>query len=224
MIGRIWQKIVQFFQSLFGQSRSNRSKSSVTALKKQIQPPKPLEKTDYEFLFMQLLEGIAHGWQQPRVEKFFAELDDRTTETQWVQWLRGFGEKLLASPAPNEELALRMLALSEMGCGEISNTAGEIGLELLQRQGSSLIETQQDFIATSQNQADSSTLFLAVDEAGNYSDQPQAISLEQLWELLQQDPELVQQMATLLQIDTDNPELIMRTILNQSSGATMDEI
>ncbi|HEY9296243.1 MAG TPA: hypothetical protein VIQ31_07710 [Phormidium sp.] len=183
-----------------------------------------MEKTDYEFLFMQLLEGIAHGWQQPRVEKFFAELDDRTTETQWVQWLRGFGEKLLASPAPNEELALRMLALSEMGCGEISNTAGEIGLELLQRQGSSLIETQQDFIATSQNQADSSTLFLAVDEAGNYSDQPQAISLEQLWELLQQDPELVQQMATLLQIDTDNPELIMRTILNQSSGATMDEI
>ncbi|MGA9382325.1 MAG: hypothetical protein WBV73_26495 [Phormidium sp.] len=217
MIGRIWQKIVQFFQRLFGQSRSKRSKSDLKAIKKQIQPPKPLENADYEFLFMQLLEGIAHGWQQPKVEKFFAELDDRTTEAQWVQWIRGFGEKLLASPAPNQELALRMLALSEIGCGEIGDTAGEIGLQLLQRQEKPLIETPESY-------NHSSTLFLAVDEAGNFGDQPQTISLEQLWELLQQDPELVQQMATLLQINTDNPEEIIRVLMNQSSGASMDEM
>jgi hypothetical protein len=217
MIGRIWQKIVQFFQSLFGRNGRKSSKSSLKTIKQQIQPPKPLENADYEFLFMQLLEGIAHGWQQPRVEKFFAELDDRTTEAQWVQWLSKFGEKLLASPAPNQELALRMLTLGDMGCGEISNTASEIGLQLLQRQEKPIIQTPQ-------NSPASPTLFLAVDEAGNISDQPQTISLEQLWELLQQDPELVQQMATLLQIDSNNPEVIIRALLNQSSNAPIDEI
>ncbi|MBE9229994.1 hypothetical protein IQ264_31840 [Phormidium sp. LEGE 05292] len=186
------------------------------AIQKQIQPPKPLENSDYEFLFMQLLEGIAHGWQQSKVEKFFAELDDRTTEAQWVQWIRGFGERLLASPAPNQELALRMLALGDMGYGEISDTAGEIGLQLLQRQEKPIIQTPQNPAA--------SNLFLSVDEAGNFDEQPQTISLEQLWELLQQDPELVQQMAALLQINTDNPEEIIRVLMNQSIGASMDEI
>lgn len=216
MIGRIWQKIVEFFQSLFGRRGSNRSKSSMKAIQKQIQPPKPLENSDYEFLFMQLLEGIAHGWQQSKVEKFFAELDDRTSEAQWVQWIRGFGERLLASPAPNQELALRMLALGDMGYGEISDTAGEIGLQLLQRQEKPIIQTPPNPAA--------SNLFLAVDEVGNFDEQPQTISLEQLWELLQQDPELVQQMAALLQINTDNPEEIIRVLMNQSSGGSMDEI
>lgn len=216
MMGRIWQKIVEFFQRLFGRRGSIRSKSSIKAIQKQIQPPKPLENSDYEFLFMQLLEGIAHGWQQSKVEKFFAELDDRTTEAQWVQWIRGFGQRLLASPAPNQELALRMLALGDMGYGEISDTASEIGLELLQKQEKPIIQTPP-------NPA-TSNLFLALDEAGNFDVQPQTISLEQLWELLQQDPELVQQMAALLQINTDNPEEIIRVLMNQSSDASMDEI
>lgn len=217
MIGRIWQKIVQFFQRLFGRSGSKRSKSSRAAIKQQVQPPKPLENADYEFLFMQLLEGIDHGWQPPRVEKFFAELDDRTTETQWVQWIRGFGEKLLALRAPNQELAMRMLALGEMGCGEISDTAGEIGLHLLQRQEKPLIQTPETY-------SPSSTVFLALDEAGNFADQSQTISLEQLWELLQQDPELVEQMAALLQINTNNPEEIIRVLMNQSNSGFVDEI
>ncbi|MFB2935183.1 hypothetical protein ACE1B6_07880 [Aerosakkonemataceae cyanobacterium BLCC-F154] len=217
MIGRIWQKIVQFFQRLFGRSGSRRSKSSLAAIKQQAQTPKPLENADYEFLFMQLLEGIAHGWQAPKVEKFFAELDDRTTETQWIQWIRSFGERLLASPAPNQELAMRMLALGEMGCGEISDTAGEIGFQLLQKHEKPLIQTPETY-------SPSSTVFLAVDEAGNFADQPQTISLEQLWELLQQDPELVQQMAALLQINTNNPEEIIRVLMNQSNSSFSDEI
>lgn len=224
MIGRIWQKIVQFFQRLFGRSGSKRSKSSITAIKQQIQPPKPLANADYEFLFMQLLEGIAHGWQQPRVEKFFAELDDRTNEDQWVVWIRGFGEKVLASPAPNQELAMRMLTLGDMGCGEISNTAGEIGLQLLHRGGGTLIETNQSFQEVPQSSADSSTVFIGIDEAGNFDTQSQTISLEQLWELLQQDPELVQQMAALLQINTDNPEEILRVLMNQSNTGYINEI
>ncbi|MFB2839485.1 hypothetical protein [Floridanema evergladense] len=216
MIGRIWQKIVQFFQSLFGGNRRKRSKSNLTALKKQIQPAKPLENSDYEFLFMQLLEGIAHGWQQSRVEKFFAELDDRTTEAQWVTWIHNFGQKLIASPAPNQELALRMLALGEMNCGEISTEAGEIGLQLLQKQEKPIIQTPQ-------NPA-TSTLFPSVNEIGNLGEQSQTISLEQLWELLQQDQELVQQMAALLQINTNNPEEIIQALINQSNPAPTDEI
>lgn len=217
MIGRIWQKIVHFFQRLFGRSGRKSSKSSLTTIKQQIQPPKPLENSDYEFLFMQLLEGIAHGWQQPKVEKFFAELNDRTTEAQWGQWIHSFGERLLASPAPNQELALRMLALGEMGCGEISDIAGEIGLQLLQRQEKPLTEIPDTY-------SQSPSIFIGVDEAGNLGDQPQTISLEQLWELLQQDPDLVQQMAALLQINTDNPEEIIRVLMNQSNSIPMDEI
>jgi hypothetical protein len=41
-----------------------------------LQPPPPLTDTDYEFLFTQLLERVAHGWQQARVLRFFEKLYD----------------------------------------------------------------------------------------------------------------------------------------------------
>jgi hypothetical protein len=95
--------------------------------------PKPLSDTDYEFLYTQLLEGVTHGWQQPRVLRFFESLGDRGSQAEWVGWLRRFGDRLLASPVPNNELAARMVQLGQMGCGEISDVSYEIGMQLLTR-------------------------------------------------------------------------------------------
>jgi len=211
MIGRIWQKLVAFFQGLFGRRSNKRSRSSIAAIAP-AEAPKPLENADYEFLFMQLLEGVAHGWQQQRVLKFISDLEGRTTETQWVEWLRGFGEKLLTSPAPNQELALRMLALSEIGCGELGEVAGAIATLMLQRQEvTTMVEPENEL---------SSTLNFANEAFGDVENQAQAITLDQLWELLQQDPDLVQQLAELLQIDTTDPEIIIQTLINQANNAS----
>ena len=61
----------------------------------------------------------AYGWQQARVLRFFEVLSDRGKQELWVGWLRRFGEKLLASPVPNNELAARMVQLNKLGYKEL---------------------------------------------------------------------------------------------------------
>ncbi|MBW4666559.1 MAG: hypothetical protein KME60_03725 [Cyanomargarita calcarea GSE-NOS-MK-12-04C] len=56
-------------------------------------------------------------------------------EADLVQWLRRFGERLLASDGENRELAARMVWLGDIGFGVLSEVAGEIGRELLGREG-----------------------------------------------------------------------------------------
>ncbi|MGB3653123.1 MAG: CHAT domain-containing protein, partial [Rivularia sp. (in: cyanobacteria)] len=51
----------------------------------------------------------------------------------FVGWLRRFGERLLAGDGENRELAERMVLLSKVGFGELSEVAGEIGRELLEK-------------------------------------------------------------------------------------------
>jgi hypothetical protein len=92
-----------------------------------------LSNPDHEYLFMQLLEGVAHGWQQPRVIKFFQRVKQRAPKSQWVAWLNIFGNQLVQAANPNEELARRMIMLSELDCGEVTNLAGEFGHQLLGR-------------------------------------------------------------------------------------------
>ncbi len=92
-----------------------------------------LSDPDHEYLFMQLLEGVTHGWQQPRVIKFFQRVKQRAPKSQWIAWLNGFGFRLLNSADPNEELARKMIQLSELDCGEVTTLAGEFGHQLLER-------------------------------------------------------------------------------------------
>ncbi len=92
-----------------------------------------LSDPDHEYLFMQLLEGVAHGWQQPRVIKFFQRVKQRAPKSQWVAWLNIFGNQLMQAANPNEELARRMITLSELDCGEVTNLAGEFGHQILGR-------------------------------------------------------------------------------------------
>ncbi len=93
----------------------------------------PLNAADRKYLFFQLLEGVVHGWQQPRVVKFFAKIKHRVPKSQWLDWLETFGEELLAEPNPSEDLARRMIQLSELDCGEVTNLAGDYGHRVLSK-------------------------------------------------------------------------------------------
>jgi hypothetical protein len=125
MFKGIWRSIVRWWRSLLGESPSG-----VAAIANDLPL---LSDPDYEYLFMQLLEGVAHGWQQPRVNKFFHRVKQRAPKSQWMAWLNGFGYRLVNSSAPNEELARKMIQLSELDCGDVTSLAGEFGHQLLGR-------------------------------------------------------------------------------------------
>lgn len=93
----------------------------------------PLTPKEYEHFFSQILEGVESGWGRVQVLRALAALSHRSREGDWVAWLRGYGEKLLALPVPNSQMARRMVKLGEIDCGELCSVAGDIGREMRQR-------------------------------------------------------------------------------------------
>ena len=97
---------------------------------------------EYESLFLQLLAGVNdESWTHGRVRGF---LDgNNIADADLVEWLRRFGEKLLALDGNNQQLGMRMLRLSQVGCGRLEDVgcgvlgevASEIGRKLLRRGG-----------------------------------------------------------------------------------------
>lgn len=95
---------------------------------------------EYESLFLQLLAGVNdEGWTHGRVRGF---LDgNNIVDADLVGWLRRFGEKLLAAEEDNQQLGMRMVRLSQVGCGRLEDVgcgvlgevASEIGMDLLRR-------------------------------------------------------------------------------------------
>ena len=122
MIKRLWRWFNNFWQGLFGR---NPPKPDIN-----VKPRKLLTDAEYESLFLQLLDGVNdESWSRGSVKAF---LDWRNiVKDDFVGWLRRFGERLLAGDGENRELAQRMVLLSEVGFGELSQVAGEIGRELL---------------------------------------------------------------------------------------------
>jgi hypothetical protein len=126
MFKKIWQSFLRWFRKLFGGGKAI-SRIPATELP-------PLDDTDREYLFMQLLEGVAHGWQQPRAIGFFNKIRQRVRKSEWLEWLDKFGRNLLEAPVANYELAGRMVQLGQLDCGEIGDLAGDYGTRLLNRQ------------------------------------------------------------------------------------------
>jgi hypothetical protein len=125
MFEKIWRSLVKWFRKTFGlQLGRKRDLAAIEALP-------PLDDVDREYLFMQLLEGVAHGWQQPRAIGFFNKIRHRVRKSDWLEWLDKFGSNLLDSPAPNYELAGRMVQLGQLDCGDIGDKAAEYGSRLL---------------------------------------------------------------------------------------------
>ena len=129
MLKKIWQSFMRWIRKTFG-------KGTVKSLDRRVATVElpPLDDTDREYLFMQLLEGVAHGWQQPRAVNFFNKIRQRVRKSEWLEWLDRFGTNLLNAPVPNYELAGRMVQLSQLDCGEIGDLAGDYGAKLLERQ------------------------------------------------------------------------------------------
>ncbi|MFM2304627.1 MAG: hypothetical protein RLZZ135_2039 [Cyanobacteriota bacterium] len=135
MLKKIWHSFMKWIRKSLGMKTANTAIVPRRLANERIAAQLPLlDDTDREYLFMQLLEGVAHGWQQPRVVNFFNKLRQRVRKSDWLDWLDRFGNNLLEMPVPNYELAGRMVQLSQLDCGEIGDLAGEYGERLLERQ------------------------------------------------------------------------------------------
>ena len=92
-----------------------------------------LTNSDLEFLFTQLLEGVHQARGQHWAQRWLQNIEHRVSEQRWLEWLGHFGNKVLASSAPNYELASRMVDLGELEIGEIGDVSYDIGVQLLTR-------------------------------------------------------------------------------------------
>jgi hypothetical protein len=190
-----------------------------------------LSESDYEFLFLQLLEGVIHGWQQPRVASFFEVIEDRISQQQWLDWLKNsFGPKLLASPAPDNVLASRMVQLGEMRCGAIGDLAYDLGMQVLTRgQHPVFVDFNTDEVdgddadiiefAGADLASDTLPSLIEFSEAtqdNNGEIGGQEISIEELYQILLQDPNLARQLSQELGLDVTEPEAIIQALVAQA--------
>jgi hypothetical protein len=223
MLKGIWQWLKGLFQRLFGtptQASTNQRERQT-----EVEAPPPLADSDYEYLFRQLLEGVAHGWQQERVLRWFETLKGRTTQAEWIAWLRRFGERVLASPAPNNELATRLVQVGEMtqslpSIGTIGEVAYDIGRQLLIRQTSGSVWEYDGPDAQATAPSPSQAVPTQETEQINPEASPtETITLDELLVRLQQDDNLRQLVAQQLGIETTDPLVIIEELMHQFDTA-----
>ncbi|MBD2345393.1 hypothetical protein [Anabaena subtropica] len=216
MLRRLVQWLKRFFQGLFGRGRKQtavKTSSNVTE-----KPAPPLSDTDLEFLFTELLEGVHQARGQAWAEKWLQNIEHRVTTAQWIEWLKRFGEKLLASSSPNNELAARLVQLGELGVGQVGDFAYDIGMQVLSRnQGEPIWEYDgPDMDSTDVLYPEESISATEENPEGDY----QTVTLDQLFVMLQEDENLRQQIAEQLAIETDDPQIIVEALMNQYYAAS----
>ncbi|WP_017720100.1 CHAT domain-containing protein [Kamptonema formosum] len=91
----------------------------------------PLAEGEWEFLFGSLLERVSLG-EEP-VLAFLEDLQHRAILQLWVEWLRNYGETLLAADVAERDLARRMARLGEIAGGELGEVARDLGSRLLEK-------------------------------------------------------------------------------------------
>lgn len=221
MLRRLIQWLKNFFQNLFGK-KPNRSQAREVVPQ---EPPPSLSDTDLEFLFNELLEGVHQARGQAWAIKWLHNIEHRIPTERWIEWLGLLGERLLASPTPNNELAARLVQLGELGVGEVGDVAYDIGMQLLTRnQGGEPIweYAGPDAFSESSPQESDSVASAAdtTDTADNLSDEGyQTVTLEQLFVMMQQDETLCQQVAQQLGLETNDPQVIIQALINQYHAA-----
>jgi hypothetical protein len=230
MLKKIWQSCVRWLRKLFKKGAVRPIDRVTTA-----ELP-PLDDTDREYLFMQLLEGVAHGWQQPRAISFFNKVRQRVRKSEWLEWLDKFGNNLIQAPVPNYELAGRMVQLAELDCGEIGDLAGEYGVKLLNRQaaefsGNLLPIMEFEAMDAVAEQFPEIPLELLIDrdpmasppsqsfatqsDAENPQTETREITLEEFSAMLHKDPDLVAELAEQFGVETTDPQEIVNIVIAQ---------
>ncbi|MEM6753069.1 MAG: tetratricopeptide repeat protein [Cyanobacteria bacterium P01_C01_bin.38] len=124
------QRFIKFIQDIFGGKQSPSTKEKEMHAVRNLPE---LTNSDLEFLFTQLLEGVHQARGQHWAQRWLQNIEHRVSQQRWLEWLSHFGNKVLASSAPNYELASRMVELGELEIGEIGDVAYDIGVQLLTR-------------------------------------------------------------------------------------------
>jgi hypothetical protein len=226
MLKRLILWLKRFFQRLLG----NQKAPAIFGDNHPKEPPPPLTDTDLEFLFTELLEGVHQARGQHWALKWLHNIEHRVPKERWIEWLHRFGEKLLASPTPNNELAARMVQLGELEIGEVGDVAHNIGMQLLTRnQGEPVWEYEgpDAQIATSDLAEDdnvenfqSSQVFQTADEVGSLPEgEFQTVTLDELLVIMQQDENIRQMIAQQLGIETEDPQMIIQALIDQFHAA-----
>jgi CHAT domain-containing protein/tetratricopeptide (TPR) repeat protein len=151
MLRWLFQWFNKFLQSFFGSQQSDDFPDAKEY--KVVELPPELTNTDLELLFTQLLEGVHQARGQQWVLKYLQRMEDRISTERWIDWLLMFGERLLSSPAPNHQLAVRMVQLGELEIGSIGELAYDIGIRLLRRN-----LAVEDDVSEEQNQVEEETI------------------------------------------------------------------
>ena len=98
-------------------------------------PPSPLPHPDfrsdleYEKLFKELLKKVEQGESWGQLQGFL--IANQLDEKRLAQWLQGYGDRWLAQPMQNQELARRLVKLGQVATGELGTVARTLGERLL---------------------------------------------------------------------------------------------
>ena len=206
MFKRLIQWLKKFFRHLFG-GKQNLAPDR-EEVPKEVVPP--LSDTDLEFLFTELLEGVHQAKGQAWAQKWLKNIEHRVTIEHWLEWLNRFGERLLASSKPHNELAARLVQLGELGVGQIGNLSYDIGMNVLKRSPGEPIWEYEGPDAAENNPSIPDNTEENLPE-GEYK----TVTLDELFIMLQQDQNLCEQIAQQLGVETNNPEEIIQVLVNQ---------
>ena len=210
MFKRLIQWLKKFFRHLFG------GKQNFTPSREQV--PKavvpPLTDTDLEFLFTELLAGVHQVKGQTWAQKWLHNLEHRVSTQQWLEWLNRFGDRLLASSKPHNELAARLVQLGELGVGEISNLSYDIGMKVLTGNPGEPVWEYEGPDAVENN-----LLIPANTEENLPEGEYKTVSLDELLMMLQQEEALCEQISQQLGVETNNPEEIIQVLVSQYNEA-----
>ncbi len=135
MLNKIWQFLKQLIQRVFGTPTQSSPQPGNSAIRP------TLTDAEYESKFMEILEGMNAGWSRGDVAGFL--IAKGLKDGELAAWLRRFGVNLLEGDrgdtaatdavASLQELARRLVLLSGIRSGELSEVAGGIGREILIR-------------------------------------------------------------------------------------------
>ena len=213
MVHQMFKRLIQWLKKFF---RQFGGKQNLTPSREQV--PKavvpPLTDTDLEFLFTELLAGVHQVKGQTWAQKWLHNLEHRVSTQQWLEWLNRFGDRLLASSKPHNELAARLVQLGELGVGEISNLSYDIGMKVLTGNPGEPVWEYEGPDAVENN-----LLIPANTEENLPEGEYKTVSLDELLMMLQQDEALCEQISQQLGVETNNPEEIIQVLVSQYNEA-----
>lgn len=208
--------LIIMFKGLFGKKQN----SQEIRVDEYTESAPPLTDADMEFLFGELLEGVNQARGQAWAQKWLKNLEYRISNDEWIAWFNRYGDKVLSSNNINNDLAAKMIQLGELGIGDIGDTAHDIGMQILARNEPEPIweydgpDNQGNKLSIAENQFNQPPS-LEGKEQESSEQEYQPITIEELYQIMQQDGEVRQQIATQLGIETDDPDIIIQALMQQ---------